>query len=87
MQAAPPILFEKRISEIAVAFYLENHGKIGFMDKAMSVYRQHSGGVWSGSTPEAQRKSGRETRLTVKAVARNEYKGQIQKVIDQRYAG
>jgi len=86
MQSAPPILFEQRISEIAVAFYLENHGKIGFIDKAMSVYRQHSGGVWSGSSPEAQRKSGRETRLIVKTVARNEYKSQIQQVIDQRYA-
>ena len=87
MQDAPALLFEKRLSEIAVAFYLENFGKIGYLDSCMSVYRQHAAGVWSGSSRSAQRDSGRETRIIAKAVAQERYKADIQRIIDTRYAG
>jgi O-antigen biosynthesis protein len=83
---APPILFEKRLSEIALAFYLEKHGKIGYLNKPMSVYRQHPNGVWTGSSRATQLKGGLETRLVVKAVADARYKDKIQGVIDERYS-
>jgi glycosyltransferase involved in cell wall biosynthesis len=86
MKSAPAVLFQNRLSEIAVAFYLETHGKIGYINKTMSVYRQHPDGVWTGSDKKAQLLSGLETRRIVKEVAREEYKESIQKIIDENYA-
>jgi glycosyltransferase involved in cell wall biosynthesis len=86
MKRAPALLFRSRLSEIAVAFYLEAHGKIGYINKTMSVYRQHLNGVWTGSDKKAQLLSGIETRKIVKEVARGEYKERIQKIIDENYA-
>lgn len=82
----PPVLFENRISEIPVAFYHDNHGRIGYLDEPMTLYRQHPAGVWSSSTAANQKRSGRETRRVAKAVARDIYKNDIQRVIDERYA-
>jgi hypothetical protein len=42
--------------------------------------------VWSSSTAANQKRSGRETRRVAKAVARDIYKNDIQRVIDERYA-
>ena len=86
MKRAPAVLFRDRLSEIAVAFYLEAHGKIGYINKTMSVYRQHPNGTWTGSDKKAQLLSGLATRKIVKEVARDLYKERIQKVIDENYA-
>ena len=85
LRYAPPLLFEKRISEIAVAFYLENFGKIGFIDEVLSVYRQHPQGVWTGSGRSEQLKSGLVTRETVLRVAHPRYAKQIRDIIEHQY--
>ncbi len=85
LKGAPSRLYEGRFNEIALAFYLEQHGKIGFMDDAMSVYHQHENGVWTGSSREQQLRSGIETREMVLDVAHPRYRDAIIKIIDERY--
>lgn len=86
MQHLPRALFRHRFSEIALAFHLDRHGLLGFLDEVMSVYRQHERGVWSGASPQMQLIGGRQTREIAKAVARDVYKAPIQAIIDTRYA-
>lgn len=86
MKTLPDGLFRHRLSEIALAFYLERRGRIGYLGQPMSVYRQHPQGVWTGATPEEQRASGRLVREAAKAVAREDYKPALQAIIDTRYA-
>jgi glycosyltransferase involved in cell wall biosynthesis len=85
MKQAPALLFEKRISEIAVVLYLEQHGPIGFLDEVMSVYLQHPNGVWSGSDRLGQLKSGLETRRIAKEIAHPRHRDKIQKIIDEQF--
>ncbi|TCK31689.1 glycosyl transferase family 2 [Ancylobacter aquaticus] len=86
MKTLPDRLFRHRLSEIALAFHLERHGRIGYLNRPMSVYRQHPQGVWTGASPEEQRASGRLVREAAKAVARDAYKPALQAIIDTRYA-
>lgn len=85
IRSAPERLFEGRFNEIAVAFYLEQHGQICFVDEILSVYHQHAQGVWTGSTREQQLRSGIETREMVAAVAHPRYRSEIMKVIEEKY--
>lgn len=85
MQTLPALLFDHRLSEIALAFHLERQGRIGYIRRPMSVYRQHPHGVWSGASPEEQRASGRLVREAAKAVARDIYKPALQAILDARY--
>ena len=45
----PRSLYEHRISEIAVSFYLETLGPIGFISEEQTVYNEHAEGTWSGA--------------------------------------
>lgn len=85
MKNAPSRLFEGRFNEIAVAFYLERHGKIGFINEALSIYHQHEKGVWTGSSREQQLISGIETREMVADVAHPRYRSSILEIIETRY--
>lgn len=86
LKTAPPVLFDGRINEIAVAFYLEQHGPIGFIDEVMGVYRFHPSGVWSGSDRRAQLESGMKARRTAKSVAKPKYRDAIQTAIDTKFS-
>lgn len=65
----PDRLFRERFNEIAMAFFFERFGPIGFIKQAMSIYHQHAGGVWTGLPREAQLRSGIESRQMVLEVA------------------
>ncbi|WP_421616728.1 glycosyltransferase family 2 protein [Agrobacterium tumefaciens] len=85
IRSVPDRLFEGRFNEIALAFHLEQFGKICFLDEVLSVYHQHAQGVWTGSTREQQLRSGIETREMVLDVAHPKYRGDIIKIIEERY--
>lgn len=85
LRRAPARLYQGRFNEIALAFYMERHGKIGFLKEAMSVYHQHANGVWSGSSKEAQLESGLETRRMVLDVADAKYAPTISQIIEENY--
>ncbi len=68
LKRLPESLYEHRISEIAVSFYLESLGPIGFIAEEQTVYNQHPGGVWSGADPLSrlrQRRFCREAAMKV----------------------
>ena len=48
----PPLLYSLRLSEITLAFYLEQKGPLGYIPQVTSVYRKHDFGVWHGKTPK-----------------------------------
>lgn len=81
----PDQLFHGRFNEIAMAFFLENFGPIGFIKKPMSIYHQHAGGVWTGLSPEAQLRSGLETREVVLQVAHPRHAPAIRGIIEELY--
>lgn len=82
MRTLPDRLFDGRFNEIALAFHLERHGSIGFLNTAMGVYRQHPQGVWTGSDKRMQLESAINTRMMVKDVADPKYHDDIEKIID-----
>lgn len=86
IRTLPDRLFEGRFNEIALAFYLERYGKLGFLDEVLSVYRQHPQSVWSGtdSDKRKQLKSAIEVREMCKDVANPIYHDAIQKIIDRK---
>ena len=66
----PSSIYHPRLSEIALAFYLDRTGKIGFIDKVMGVYRLNPSSVWTGADQMGQLKQAIDTRAAALAVAR-----------------
>lgn len=85
LKKLPEVLYDGRLSEISLAFYLEKFGKIGFISTPLSVYRQHVNGVWSGTDRRKQLQSGLQCRQTAHEICRNKYKKQLKKIIDEQY--
>ncbi len=85
MRSLPEVLYQTRFSEIPLAFYLEQKGKIGFINRPLSVYRQHENGVWTGADKEKQLLSGLKCRETAMKVCAGKYKSELQRIIDENY--
>lgn len=66
----PSSIYHPRLSEIALAFYLDRTGKIGFIDKVMGVYRLNPSSVWTGADQMGQLEQAIATRAGALAVAR-----------------
>jgi len=81
----PDRLFRERFNEIAMAFFFERFGPIGFIKQAMSIYHQHAGVVWTGLPREAQLRSGIESRQMVLEVADSRHADAIRQIIEERY--
>ena len=81
----PERLFRERFNEIAVAFFFERYGPIGYLNEELSIYHQHAGGVWTGISREAQLRSGLETRQMVLEVADARHAERIREIIEERY--
>ncbi len=84
-KALPERVFRERFNEIAMAFFFELHGPIGFLREPMSIYHQHSSGVWTGSSREAQLKSGLATRQMTLEIADAKYSEAIKRIIEEKY--
>ncbi len=85
LKRAPARLYEGRFNEIALAFYFERHGKIGYLNEPMSIYHQHPAGVWSGSSKKDQLTSGLATRQMVLDVADPKYAPTIKAIIEEKF--
>lgn len=83
----PDRLFRERFNEIALAFFVERYGKIGFIKEALSIYHMHDAGVWTGSSREQQLRSGLATRLMALDVADPKYADSLTQIIDEKYWG
>lgn len=49
LQNLPEILFKYRLSELALSFYMETKGPLGYMAKPLSVYRDFGQGTWTSA--------------------------------------
>lgn len=84
MKQLPNTLYEPRLSEIALAFYFDRIGKIGFLPQVMSTYRLNEKSVWTGADRASQHQQAIDVRQCALRVARPIYRATIQKHIDQR---
>lgn len=85
MKSLPEILFKDRFNEIALAFYIEQKGKIGFIPEVMTVYRIHEHGVWSAADEKYRLESGLACRRTACAVCRKKYRKALGAIIREKY--
>ena len=85
LMGLPSSIYHPRLSEIALAFYLDRTGKIGFIDKVMGVYRLNPSSVWTGADQIGQLKQAIDTRAAALAVARPFHHAIIrQKVLEKQ---
>lgn len=84
MKGLPKTLYEPRLSEIALAFYLDRLGGIGFLPEVMSTYRVNEKSVWSGAAVASQHQQAIDVRKCALRVARPVYRATIQEHIDRR---
>ncbi len=77
----PTILYENRLSEISLAFYLETKGYIGYIPEMLSVYRVHSAGEWSGASVIGKRLQERFCRVVARMVCRPEYRAEFSRLV------
>ncbi|GEM_PF-2450208 len=85
MQQLPDALYTGRLSEIPLAFYLEQLGTIGFIARTDSVYRIHSRGVWQGKTEEERFREGLGIRERAFRAAAPRYRRLLGNTIYREY--
>ena len=83
MLEIPSMVFEPRFNEITLSFYLDRLGKIGFIDRIMSVYRLNSSGAWTGAGRAAQLKEAVAIRQSALRIARPVYRHAIERQIGE----
>ncbi len=85
MKNLPEILYKYRFSEVALQFYLEQKGKIGFISTPLSVYRKNKGGFFTGADVINQLKQRYLVRQNAYMVCANEYKKDLKKIVKKEY--
>lgn len=81
----PDALFKGRFNEIAMAFFLERHGPVGFLNDPLSIYHMHQNGVWTGSSRRDQLQSGLIARKAALEVAAPQYKQALSAIIERDF--
>jgi hypothetical protein len=81
----PEILYKYRFSEVALQFYLEQKGKIGFISTPLSVYRKNKGGFFTGADVINQLKQRYLVRQNAYMVCVSEYKKDLKKIVSKEY--
>jgi hypothetical protein len=46
----PSWFFEAEAGDFVLNILIARHGKIGFIEDSLAVYRRHAGGIWTGNT-------------------------------------
>ena len=77
----PDALYEGRISEVSLPFHLERFGPIGYIPEALSVYRIHSGGTFSGATRLERCRQKRMCRVQALSVCRPECRRALKEIV------
>jgi len=82
MRNMPSTVYEPRLNEISVAFYLDRIGKIGFIDKVMGIYRQNSASVWTGAGQTSQLQQAIAIRENALRIAQTAYRPRIRELLE-----
>ncbi len=77
----PDTLYEGRISEVSLPFYLERFGPIGYISEALSVYRIHPGGSFSGASRLERLRQKRMCRVQALSVCRPECRKALEEIV------
>lgn len=85
LKTMPKELYEKRLSEIPLCAYLSQFGKLGYIERPLSVYRYHENGVWSGMTQEKRMCSSYEIRLLTKRLLNEKQVEQFDRYLLNEY--
>ena len=67
----PDVAYEHRLSEVTVAFFLVQFGRIGYIGECLSVYRIHERGTYAGADEVHRMRQALDTFLTVRKVAQS----------------
>lgn len=86
LTALPSVLYDPRLSEIALAFYLDRLGPLGFLSGVMSTYRLNSASVWTGADQASQLRQAIAVRQMALRVARPVYHPILRKHIAEKEA-
>ena len=79
----PNSMYKNRLSEIALTFYNEKKGKIGYISDIMSVYRINENGVWSSASKLDKLKQKKMVREQALDVCADYYKEEFKSIIDK----
>lgn len=85
MQQLPEILYSLRLSEIPLAFYLEQKGSIGYLPNVDTIYRRHSQGVWNGGSREEKFRTSFDIRKLTLHIADRKYKKLLFELVRKQY--
>jgi len=80
----PDVLWTPRLSEIALCFHLERLGPIGYMERPMSVYRQHAEGTFAGEGAIGRLRQEIACRRVARRVCAPEYVADFDREIASR---
>jgi Glycosyl transferase family 2 len=78
VEELPEWLFEVAAVDWALNILNARHGDIGFIDRPMSAYRVHSGGLWSGLGRVRELEERLETLSRVESSLPSRYLGQLE---------
>lgn len=84
MRAMPSAVYQPRLNEITLSFYMDQVGKIGFIDKVMSIYRQNSASVWTGASQMSQLQQAIAIRKNALNIARPQHRSAILHRLEQK---
>ena len=85
MKNLPLTIYNPRLNEVVLSFYLTKMGKIGYISTPLSVYRQHSASTWTGADQLTQLEIGLKIRQKALEICALKYKKFLQKIIDEQY--
>ena len=80
----PEVLWVPRLSEIALFFHLEKFGPIGYIERPMSVYRQHVAGTFAGERAIGRLRQEIACRKIARSVCAPEYVADFDREIRSR---
>jgi hypothetical protein len=80
----PSWVYEPRFNEIALAFYLERLGPIGFINQVMGLYRLNASGVWQGSNQISKLEQSIQARESALHVAAPRYRPAIRQRLEEK---
>ena len=85
MRDLPPLVYQPRLNEITLSFYLDRLGKFGFLDQVMGVYRLHEASIWTGASKASRLRQSIDIRESALRIAKSpHHRRAIQQRLDEK---
>lgn len=73
--------FEDRLSEIALAFFFDKFGSIGFIEIVGAVYRQHNAGLWTGADINQKKRMMIDARVAAYSLSSDKWRSELKDIL------